>query len=169
MTESRPDVLQAAIDSAVERSTAALRNYQEKPGIGGENRRLVGERIFQVAGIVQDNPERVAADIGRSPDQRTEYDPERAHLAALAIDENMTGLAADKKRDEAGKRMMPWRKTKHEQDLVGSKLGEDLAGEVYDKDPIEAGPYTIELYRLGAVDAGYRAYKYIKGAELPRY
>jgi hypothetical protein len=168
MTELHSDVPQTAIDSAIEHSTGPLQEYQERPGIGGENRRLVGERILQVTSIVQDNPERVAADIGRSPDHRTEYDPQRAHLAALAIDKNMTRLAADKQRSEAGKRMMPWRKTKRERDLIGSKLGEDLANEVYDNDPIEAGPNAVESRRLQAVRAGNGTYRYIKSAKRPR-
>lgn len=168
MTELRPSVPQAAIDSAVERSTAALREYQVRPDIGGENRRLIGERILQVTGIVQNSPERVAADIGKSPDQRTEYDPERAHLAALAIDENMTRLAADKQRAAAGKRMWPWQTARHEQDLLGSKLGVQLANAVYDNDPIQSGPNTVEWGRLQAIDAGRSVYKHIKGAKLPR-
>lgn len=168
LPELRPDVPQAAIDLAVERSTAVLREYQGRPGIGGENRRLIGERILRVTGIVQDSPERVAADMGKSPDQRTEYDPERAHLAALAIDKNMTRLAADKQREAAGKRMLSWRTTKHEQDLLGSRLGEHVANQVYDNDPVQSGPNAVELNRSRAVDAGHRAYRYIKGAKLPR-
>src|SRR2546430_1246132 len=97
MTEFTPQVPQDAIDSAIERSIAPLQEYREKSGIGGQNHRLVGERILQVTGIVEANPERVAADIGKSSGELTEYDPARAYLSALTIDKNMTRLAADKR------------------------------------------------------------------------
>lgn len=151
-------VSQADIESEIERSVAPLRAYQERGGIGSESRRLAGERILQVAGIVRDNPERVASDIEKSPQNRTEHDPERAHLKALVTDKNMTELAADQRRIDAGKRI--WRKTQHGQSLLGANIGNNMAAEVYDDDPIEAGPNAAELRRLQSISAN-ASYKYI--------
>jgi len=156
---------QSEMNYEIARSIAPLEAYQENPLIGRENYRAVGERILQITAIVQDNPERVAADVTKFLSHRTEHDPERAHLVALAIDKNMTRLAADRQRVYAGKRI--WRKTRHVRDELGAKMGEELAHTVYDMDPIHAGLSMVESRRMDAVEAGYKSYRFIKGAKLP--
>lgn len=156
---------QSQIDYEIARSIAPLKEYQEKPLIGRENYQAVSKRILQVTAIVQDNPERVAADATKFLSHRTEHDPERAHLAALAIDKNMTRLAADKQRVNAGKRI--WRRTRHVRDALGAKIGEELANAVYDTDPVQAGLPMVESRRMDAVEAGKKSYRFIKGAKLP--
>lgn len=160
-------VPQAAIDAEIARSTQPLQEYMKQEDIGGENRRIAGERILQIAGIVQDNPERVAADISKSPDKRTEHDPERAHLMALATDGNMTKLAVQDNRLAAGKNLMPWQKTSRASNLLGARMGENLAEDVYNDDPVEAGPNMVAWRKTMAVETGHKSYKTIKSAKLP--
>ncbi len=169
--DSSQHVSQADIDSEIERSTAPLEAYQ-RGVIGEENRRKVGEHIMKIATIVNDNPERVAVDIEKHPTLRTEHDPERAHLIALAIDKNMARLAIDERHSNTSN---PVRKAwnmvtapRHNRDLIGAAMGAKIAAEAYNEDPLRAGPHVVVARRQASIDAGHKTYKYIKGAKLPR-
>lgn len=156
------------IQSEITRSTAALVEYAEKPGIGHENRSAANAHILKVAGIVLDSPERVEADLMKSKDQRTEHDPERARLMALTTAGSREKVLKYQHRLAQGKKLLPGQRVKMEQNQIGIILGERLAGEVYDADPINNGPNMVELHRKRAVDSGSSAYKWIKGAKPPK-
>jgi len=169
LQDSAMHLPQEAFETEIARSTKDLTEYIGQAAvIYSKDIPIINERITQIAETVKDNPERVAADITKPPQKRTEYDVERAHLKALAIDGNMTHLAAYDRRREAGKRLLPGQKTKSEQHMLGAKVGETLAENVYAKDPVHAGPRMVESCRLGAIKEGYKVHKLSKGAKLPK-
>lgn len=160
--------LQAAIDSTIKTSTNALVAYQEKEGIGGENRAKAAGQISRVSQIVRENPDRVAADIGRQSNELTEYDPERAYLEALAIDGNESRLAAEKRRETMGKRLSRFfgGLRRHDQNKLGSLLGAKLANDLYDEDPIESGLGTVKLWvDRAAHNRRSKSYKFVRPAK----
>ena len=151
-------------ERTIEQSTAALQNFAERDGIGAKNREEVHRRIAKVAEIITDNPDRVQADTDK-PWHKTEHDPERAHLMALAIGGNMTRLASDALRRRQGKRLGLFRtEAAQDRDRLGAELGMRLAGETYDAEPLSASPNSVEYRREAAIVAGAKSYKFIDSA-----
>lgn len=151
----------------ITRATESLNAVLERGRMGGEGYLVLGERVLRISQLVQGSPDRLAVDMPKPPANRTEYDAERAHLMALATDGNRTALAAAR-----GRRFslpLPGQRARYQRNLLGARLGENLAGEVYDEDPPEAGPNMVEDRRLRSITAdGGEAYKRIKPAKQPR-
>ena len=150
-----------AITEAV-RSTSPLTAYVEQPGIGGANRQDAEDRIAEIENIIQDNPDRISHDANKAPQERTIHDPELAHLIALTVDSNMTALTGLSMRIKSGRSLHAWQKSSQEKNLLGAALGEKLATDVYNANPISAGANSVNELKQAAIHSGHKDYKLIK-------
>lgn len=158
---SPQDLPDAFVRAEITRATQPLNAALERGDGGVEGQRVLGERVLQITQLVQNSPDRLAADMANPPSSRTEYDAERAHLMALATDGNRTALAAANRH----KFSLPGQRTRVQRHLLGSKMGENMASEVYNDDPLGADPNMVEDRRLRSIAAGGTAYKFIKRAK----
>lgn len=143
MTEFRSVPDQFVIDE-IARGTQDLRVAAEVGRFGAQGNREIRDRIHDTTERVLTSRDRLAVDIDKTPGRRTEYDVERAHLAALAVDKAMTYIARDEARRAArGKMDSPLSLKRQRAELARAQY-ERLAHELYASDPIGNGPNVLE-------------------------
>jgi hypothetical protein len=134
------------IQAEIARSTAPLNEAIEHGHIGAQGKALLGERVMKITELVQQSPHRTEVDKTKPVHKRTEYDKEKAHLIAHAIDEEMTYIAKDKRKKDISD---PWSK-KRERTELSARQWADAAAEIYDRDPLGAGPNQVRARKQSA-------------------
>lgn len=133
------------IAEETQRSTANLTARPESGGRGPEAEARLGARVLEITELIQHSPDRLAVDMGRPADQRTEYDTERAHLVANTINAAMTYQAKNNAhRERHGTTHRPLGK-RHETAALSIAQGTATAQQVYDRNPDGAGNNGVRL------------------------
>ncbi len=134
--ESNPQ-LAAEMSAAIERSTKDLTDRSvRRDSLGPEADAKMAERAREVIDVIHNSPDRLAGDIGKPVDQKTEYDNEKAHLTAIATDDSETVIAKQHAKDVT-------QGTKLEKAFLNKHMDQKLAAEVYTEDPIGNGPNAV--------------------------
>jgi hypothetical protein len=141
--------LEAAQRAEIERSTAVLHRGPESGGDGEVGQAIRTETARKTAENILNNPDRVMADMDKPEARRTEHDPEKAHLMAMATDKAETYIARDdRRRQEKGQSGTPWSPKREDAELHRG-LDQKLASEMYNADPAGAGPNQVERAKEG--------------------